>query len=395
MPETNGGLDIIESEDQRDVRALVREVIAAGASEERIADYDKREAFDEELYGSLAEVGLLQLEATGDGEAEHATYRSQTTVLEELGASATSMAVCLVVQYMGVSLLTSYGSEAQKSETLARLFDGSERVAFCLTEPDGGTDVARVMRTRAVAQPDGTFTLSGSKIWISGANLAGTLMVLARTEEKSGSNVDGITMFLVPRDLLGIDVKVMDTMAIHSLETCEIYFDNVIVPKDAVLGTVGDGFRQVIATLNGERLNAAAVALGMARGALDAAIAFAHDRTAFGRSIGGFQALQHKLVDSVVKVESARGLLSRAVDAVDSGGGDGASLSALAKIASSDAASFCSDVGMRVMGGSGFSLEYPMQRFFRDARLYTFAPFTDEMVRNFVGEKLLGFPRSY
>jgi alkylation response protein AidB-like acyl-CoA dehydrogenase len=184
-------------------------------------------------------------------------------------------------------------------------------------------------------------------------------------------------------------------MAIHSLETCEIYFDNVTIPRENILGSVGQGFRQVIATLNGERLNAAAVALGMARGAMHAAVDFAHGRSAFGRSIGAFQSLQHKLVDSVVKVESARGLLTRAVDAADKGGSDGAALSALAKIAASDAATFTSDVGMRVMGGSGFSLEYPMQRFFRDARLYTFAPFTDEMVRNFVGEKLLGFPRSY
>jgi len=395
MPEQLGLLDIIESQDQKDLRSLVQEVITAVSSEERIADHDHREAFDEELYTALAQAGLIQLEATLGAETQHATYRSQTTVLEELGATATSMAVCLVVQYMGVSLLASHGTQQQQADVLSALCDGSGRVAFCLTEPDGGTDVARVMKTRAVEKSDGSYQLNGSKIWISGADRAKTLIVLARTGDSSDSNVDGITMFLVPRNLPGIDVKVMDTMAIHSLETCEIYFDNVTIPRENILGSVGQGFRQVIATLNGERLNAAAVALGMARGAMHAAVDFAHGRSAFGRSIGAFQSLQHKLVDSVVKVESARGLLTRAVDAADKGGSDGAALSALAKIAASDAATFTSDVGMRVMGGSGFSLEYPMQRFFRDARLYTFAPFTDEMVRNFVGEKLLGFPRSY
>lgn len=382
-----------QPEEFADLRALVRELVADVAPPERIRELDEREEFDEELYTALGGAGLVQLEAELDGTP--ASHRGQAAVLEELGATATSMAVCLVVQYMGVSLLGQHGTEEQRQRVLAPLLAGEGRVAFALTEPDGGTDVVRAMRTRA-ERVDGGWRLTGAKLWISGATACDHLIVLARTAPKDavGSSVGGVTMFLVPRDAAGLRVAELPTMAIHGLPTCEVFFDGVVVGEDAVLGEVDAGFRLVLGTLNKERLNAAAVALGIGRGALDAAVAYAKQRYAFDRPIGSFQALQHRLADGAIALEGARALLERAAALADSGG-ETAVPSAIAKVAASDAANAITDAGMRVMGGAGLSREFPMQRYFRDARLYTFAPLTDEMIRNFIAERKLGLPRAY
>ncbi|MDC5696527.1 acyl-CoA/acyl-ACP dehydrogenase [Intrasporangium calvum] len=385
-------LKIDETQDEADLRALIRDVLRDKATPDRIREFDENEKFDEDLYRTLADAGLIQLEA--DTEGNPPSHMSQTIVLEELGATATSMAVSLVVQYMGVTLLAQHGTAEQRKQYLVPLLSGRSRVAFALTEPGGGTDVARVMRTRATQESDGTWKLSGSKMWISGASDATFLLVLARTAPIERSAISGITMFIVPRSASGVTVNEMDTMAIHSLSTCEVGLSDVRVPHDAVLGEVNWGFRQVLATLNGERLNAAAVALGIARGAQDAALEYVRSREAFGRTIGSFQILQHRLVDGVVRLEGARSLLQRAARAADHGGA-AETLSAMAKLAASEAATMITDHGMRAMGGSGLSREYSMQRFFRDARLYTFAPLTDEMIHNFIAEHHFKLPRSY
>ncbi|MCK3769490.1 acyl-CoA/acyl-ACP dehydrogenase [Microbacterium aerolatum] len=385
-------LPIEQTDEQSDLRAMVREILAELATSERLSDHDEREAFDEDLYGALTEAGLLQLEGEVDGEGP--SHASQAIVLEELGATATSIGVSLVVQYMAVTLLTQHGTDSQRQGFLTDLYSGTQRAAFALTEPGGGTDVARAMQTKAVHRPEGGWVINGAKMWISGATDCGFFVVLARTSPIERSAVSGITMFLVPADASGITVNEMDTVAIHGLSTCEVGFADVVVPDDAVLGEVDKGFRQVISTLNGERLNAAAVALGIARGAQEAALDYVQSRQAFGRPIGGFQILQHRLVDGAVKIEATRGLLQRAARAADEGG-EAETLSAMAKLAASDAATTVTENGMRAMGGSGLSREYAMQRFWRDARLYTFAPLTDEMMHNFIGEYYLKLPRSF
>lgn len=377
-----------------EVRRRVRRVLAENTDPERLARHDEDEVYDVDLYRALASAGLIRLETEIGG--RKASHRSQTTVLEELGAGATSVGVSVVVQYMGVELLHSFADAEQAERFLAPLLAGDALMSFGLSEPGGGTDVARAMGTRAVRQSDGSYVLSGRKKWIGGASTADFLLVLARTTEIAHSAVDGITMFIVPRDTPGITTTPIDTMGIRALEQADIVFDDVRVPAELVLGEADRGFRQVLATLNGERLNGASVALGIARGALESAVEYANGREAFDRPVGSFQALQHPLVDASVKVESARLLLRNAAQSSDeAAAGADETLSAMAKLAASDAATTTTDIGMRVMGGWGFLRQLPMQRFFRDARLYTFAPITDEMIHNYLGQKHLGLPRSY
>ncbi|RAM37328.1 acyl-CoA dehydrogenase family protein [Arthrobacter globiformis] len=380
-------------EDPDGLRTRLVQLLDEHVTEERLTAHDEGETYDIEIFRTLAKAGFVQLES-GIGGAK-ASHRSQTVVLEELGARATSMGVSFVVQYMGVELLHSFGSRDQQERFLAPLFAGDAKMSFALSEPAGGTDVARAMMTRAVRQPDGSFLINGPKKWIGGASDADYLIVLARTSEIQRSSIDGITMFIVPRATSGIATMPIDTMGIRALEQCDIEFTDVRVPADLVLGEVDKGFRHVLGTLNGERLNGAAVALGIARGALDYAVDYVKERHAFGRPIGAFQALQHKLVDCSVKVESARLLLEKAATTSDRHAGADETLSAMAKLAAADAATTATDVGMRAMGGWGFLRQLPMQRYFRDARLYTFAPLTDDMIRNYIGEQHLGLPRSY
>ncbi|KUR64038.1 MULTISPECIES: acyl-CoA dehydrogenase family protein [Paenarthrobacter] len=376
-----------------ELRARLVSFLEEHVTEESLIAHDEDETYDVELFRALAKAGFVQLESRiGGAKAKH---RSQTIVLEELGARATSMGVSFVVQYMGVELLHSFGTPEQQERFLAPLFAGDAKMSFALSEPAGGTDVARAMTTKAVQQPDGSFVINGAKKWIGGASDADYLIVLARTSGIQRSSIDGITMFIVPRSTPGIETQSIDTMGIRALEQCDIQFTDVRVPAELVLGHVDKGFRHVLGTLNGERLNGAAVALGIARGALDYIVGYVKERHAFGRPIGAFQALQHKLVDSSVKVESARLLLEKAALASDELAGADETLSAMAKLAAADAATTVTDVGMRAMGGWGFLRQLPMQRYFRDARLYTFAPLTDDMIRNYIGEQHLGLPRSY
>lgn len=368
-------------------------MLAEHVTPERLNKFDEAEEYDVELYHQIGAAGFIKLD--GELHGHGPKHRAQAVVLEELGAGPTSVAVSLVVQYMGVQLLHSYGNRAQQEEFLAPLHTGAAKMSFGLSEPDGGTDVARAMKTKATRLEDGGYSVSGQKRWIGGAMDADYIILLARTSETTRSPIDGITMFLVSRSTPGIRTEVIDTMGIRGLAQCDVYFDDVRVPAANVLGGLDRGFRQVLDTLNGERLNGAAVALGIARGAMETAVGWARQRQAFGRPVGAFQGLQHNLVDASVKIESARLLLRQAAEASDTGEGTNETWSALAKLAASDAATTTTDIGMRVMAGWGFFRGLPMQRYFRDARLYTFAPLTDEMTRNYIGEKHLGLPRSF
>ena len=318
--------------------------------------------------------------------------RDQVVAIEELAAGPTSMAAFVILQYMAIQVLSGFARGAQR-EVLRDLLAARVIVSFCMSEPDGGTDVARAMKTRATRDGDG-WRIHGQKTWITAATLADQLIVLARTRDWERTPVDGVTMFLVPADSPGIESREIPTYGLHSVPTCEVHLDDVRVPAEAVVGEVDRGFRNTFGTLNRERLNAAAAALGGGRSALAWAVDYAKQREAFERPIGAFQSIQHALVDAAVGLASARGLIVRAAE-VEAAGDRADVLSTMAKLASSQAATKATQDAMNVLAGLGFSREIPVQRWFRDIRLWGFAPASDEMCRNFLGERWLELPRSY
>lgn len=356
----------------------------------RVQALDRRKEFDFELHRALGEVGAW---GVGVDEAQGGSGGGpvmQVLTLEMLGQQATSMAVFGVIQYMATRLLRLFGTPEQQRRYLQPLCSGSIRASFCLTESGGGTDILASMRTRAERREDG-WRLHGSKYWISGATRSDLLIVVARTGVHRSR---GITMFLVDARAQGVTATELDTFAINGYDTCSVTFDDVDLPADAVLGTQDQGFMQVLGTLNSERLNAAAVASGIGRGAHRVAVDYAKEREAFGRPIGQFQALQHKLVHAGVELEAAW-TLTHGAARLEEQGRDVSVESAMAKLAASAAGQRAAETGMEVLGGAAFDVDVPMQRYYRDIRLYSFAPLTDQMIANFLGERWLGLPRSY
>jgi acyl-CoA dehydrogenase len=378
------------SEEQRLFHASVLAAVARVSPPARVQALDRQKAFDDDLHRALAALGVFGVGVPEEAGGAGGGAVEQVLALEALGRTATSMGVFGVVHYMATRLLREFGSPAQQAAWLGPLARGERKAAFCLTEAGGGTDVLAAMRTRA-RREGGQWVLNGAKMWISGALRADVLIVLARTAEH---RTRGVSMLLVPRTAPGVAVSELGTFAINSLDTCAVTFDDVRVPAEALLGGEHEGFVHVLATLNGERLNGAAVALGIGHGALAAAVDYARGRQAFGRPIGQFQAVQHRLVHAGVALQGAWLTTLQAARQHDAGEALDVG-SSMAKLAASKAAAQATQVGMETLGGAGFDLELPLQRFYRDIRLYSFAPVTDDMLANLLGERWLGLPRSF
>ena len=380
-----------DTDERRALRDTIRQVLERDSPPKRVHDLDERSEYDHALHRTLGEMGLLAIGGPADlGGA--GDVRDQVVVVEELAAGPTTVAAMFITQYIATQILSS-STVPEHRDALARVMRGDGYFSFALSEADGGTDVARVMKTRATRHRDG-FLLNGEKMWTSAASHADYIVVLARTSSWERSPLDGITTFVVPRDASGLTITTIETLGLRGLSTCVLSFSDVFVPEAHVLGALDAGFRAVFPTLNRERLNSAAALLGVTRGALELSRAYAEERVAFERPIGSFQVLQHRLVDGFLALEEARGLLARAA-AIEAAGGRAEFLAAMAKLSASHAAQVVTRDGMQLLAGAGFSRESPMQRWFRDARLWTFSPASDEILRNGLGERMLGLPRSF
>jgi alkylation response protein AidB-like acyl-CoA dehydrogenase len=391
--ENEPGDPLSEAPERAELRRTVRRLIEEVSPPERTSELDENETFDERLYAKLAELGLLGIDAPeefgGQGDV-----RDQLVVVEELARGPTSMAAFMIAQFAVVQVLAGFGGTPRAREVLEGLVAGRTKVSFALSEPDGGTDVARAMKTRAQRKGSEGFVLRGQKTWTSGAAAADWIVVLARTAEAQRSPIEGITMFLVSTRTKGIEVRPIDTFGIHGMSTCDVFLDDVEVGPEAILGELDRGMRQVFATVNREGLNAAAATLGVGMGALELAVEYAKARRVFDKPIASFQVPQHWMVDAAVQLEASRSLMIRAAE-IEVAGGNADALASMAKLVASEAAVEISLRGMQIMGGAGYTRASAMQRLFRDGRLWSFSPLNNEMVRNRLGEGWLGLPRSY
>lgn len=383
---------LAESSERSAFRAMLRTVVERESPPERIREMDDHQQFDRELYRELANVGVLGLDAPeelgGAGD-----LRDQLVAVEELGRGPTSMAAFLILQYAAIQFLARNASTDAQRDVLADLVAGDALVSFGMSERDGATDLGRSLQTRAELG-NGGWRINGQKMWTSAATDAQWIIVFARTERFDGPSLGGISSILVPTGALGVDIRALDTFGIHGMSTCEVFLEDVVVPEDALIGEQGQGMRQAFATINREGLLACAACLGVGHGALDVATNYVSEREVFGKPVGAFQVPQHWLVDAAVGLEAARSLMDRAA-AIEVAGEQSEVLTLMAKLLASEAAQDVTLKGMQMMGGAGYLLEVPMQRFFRDVRLWSFAPLNNEMVRNRLGERLLRLPRSY
>lgn len=352
---------------------------------------DREKRFDVELHRELTSRGWLGL---GMGAAEEGGAGGdavdQIVLLEALGRRTASMAVFFVVHFLVLRMLRAFGSGAQRERFVAPLLSGNAKASFCLTEAGGGTDILATVRTTARRTTEG-WVLDGEKTWISGAGASDFLMVVART---APHRTRGFTAFVVPTGTAGISVERLPTMALNSYESCTVRFRDVHVRAEDVLGEPNDALGQLMTCLNGERINAAAVVNGIARGALERALEYVRARHAFGKPLAQFQAVQHRLASIASQTEVAWLTVVEAARA-DAAGRPTDVQSSLAKWLSSKAALAATDAGMELLAAAGLLETELMQRYFRDARLHAIAPINNDMILNLLGERWLGLPRSF
>ena len=349
------------------------------------AELDEQERFPAETIEKLAEMGMMGLpfaEEYGGAGMSYVTYIAATEELAKYCASTsvTVSAHCSLCCWP----ISEYGTEEQKKKYLTPLASGEKIGGFGLTEPSAGTDAA-MQKTTAEDKGD-HWLINGTKIFITNAAVADTFVIFAMTDKSLGNR--GITAFIIEKDFPGFSVGTHEKkMGIRGSSTCELIFDNMIVPKENILGELNKGFKVAMTTLDGGRIGVAAQALGTAEGAIEECIKYVTQRVQFGQRLSQFQNTQFELADMKTKVEAARLLIYRAAQAKQ----DHEPYSDLAAMAKLFAGEMSSDVTRRclqLIGGYGYTREYPFERFMRDAKITEIYEGTSEVQKIVIARHL-------
>jgi acyl-CoA dehydrogenase len=386
------GMSFSETEEHRMLRDSVGRFFAQELPEMRIREMDRARVIPKALWKRVAELGWMGLSVPVEYGGSGADVMTTAVLCEEVAQRFPSMANDLVVFTMGARVVREHGTEAQRAKLLPLMARGEFSLAFGITEPRGGTD-ALGLTTRAVLEEDG-WRLNGQKLYTTFADDADAILVVCRTDPADGGKrARGVSLIMAPRRQSGFDIRRLQLMGHRAACTCEVFLDDVRAPADALLGERGRGFYALLATLDEERILAAALLIGIMAGVFNQTLSHARDREAFGRPIGAFQAVQHPIADMATDLELARLITMKAAWML-SMNLECSKEAAMAKLFAAEAAIRTTDRGMRVLAAHGLVEESPMERLFRDARLGPFSPISNEMSRNFIAERL-GLPRSY
>lgn len=349
--------------------------------------------FPQQLWDDMASAGF---HAIGIDEAyggQGGDVLTQTVVARELARSLAGLTwVWGISSFAGGKSVGLYGTEAQKQAFLPELAKGTRRTAIAMTEPSGGTDLLGAMRTRA-EKVDGGWVITGSKVWSTAAAQSDHILLLARSDPNPEKRTRGLTLFLVPQPSDGMTLRAIPKIGMRAISSYEIFLDQVFVPDELVLGEEGRAWYQLLGTLNNERIVLSALCLGILDGIVDEALRYVKEREAFGRPIGGFQAVQHYIADILIERKRAE-LLTHVAAWKQSRGEECGTEANMAKLVASEAANHAADVGIQLMGGMGYSMETQFQRYWRDSRIYRIAPIANEMIKNTLAEGV-GLPRSF
>ena len=380
------------SAEQQQLQETVRRVARQRVSP-RAAEIDRSAAYPQDMYDLLRELGLFALpfpvEHGGTG-----SLLSACVVLEEFARVCYNTAYLLVVQWVPFGAIQAGGTPQQRERWLGPLASGQVRGALSLTEAQSGSDVAGI-RTTATRLDDG-YVLSGSKIWCTNSPVADFILVAARTRE--GNEGPGrINLFFVERGTPGLTIGPPETkLGGRGVPSCPLYFDDVRLPSDALLGTPGaGGFKLVMETLNASRPIVGARGVGLAQGAIDHAVEFVSGRSAFGQKVVDFQGIRWMLADMIMKTEAARQLVYSAAARADAGakGRALAPFASMAKCFATDTAMAVATDAVQLFGAAGISSDFPIQRYFRDAKLLQIVEGTNQIQRNIIADLVLGTSR--
>ncbi len=384
-----------EREDLTEIRRAVR-ALCDEFPGEYWRDKDRDRAYPSEFVDALTKAGFLAALIPEEYGGSGLKLDAAAVIMEEIQASGSNGGAAHAQMYV-MNTLLRYGNEDQKSHFLPKIADGSLRLqAFGVSEPTSGTDT---LSLRTFAHPDGDeYVINGQKIWTSRAEHSDLMMLLARTTPKgeSAKKTEGLSLFLVDMQEAqksgGMTIKPIRTMMNHS--SCEVFFDELRIPKSALIGEEGKGFRYILSGMNAERVLIAAECIGDAKWFIEKASDYAKDRQVFGRPIGQNQGIQFPIARCYAQMRAAELMVYHAAEVYDQGGNAGEEAN-MAKMLASEASWAAADMCVQTYGGFGFAEEYDVERKFREARLYTVAPISTNLILSYLSEHVLGLPRSY
>ncbi|MEU5065660.1 acyl-CoA dehydrogenase [Streptomyces virginiae] len=374
----------LPTEESRDLLALVRE-IAQREIRPRAAEEEDAGRFPREVFTLLSDAGLLGLPYPGEYGGGEQPYEVYLQVLEELAAARLTVGLGVSVHSLACHGLAGYGTKEQQAAHLPAMLGGGLLGAYCLSEPAAGSDAAS-LTTKAVRDGD-DWVITGTKAWITHGGVADFYTVLARTGVEGPK---GITAFLVPGDAAGLTAAVPEKkMGMKGSPTAQLHFDGVRVPDSRRIGEEGQGFFIALAALDAGRLGIAACAIGVAQAALDEALTYALDRKQFGHPIADFQGLRFMLADMATKIEAGRALYLAAARLRDAGK-PFSRQAAMAKLFCTDAAMAVTTDAVQILGGYGYTADFPVERLMREAKVLQIVEGTNQIQRMVIARHLAG-----
>jgi len=383
-------LALVPSDEERSLRDTVY-ALTASFGPDYYAKVNAERRSPHELWEALGERGFLGVHLPEEYGGGGMGLQELTAVLEETGAAGCPLLKLLVSPGIIGTILARHGTAQQKDRWLRGIADGSKKFSFALTEPNAGSNSHNL---DTVARRDGdSYIISGQKYYISGVDECDHILVVTRTG-RSASGRGQLSLLMVDPDSPGLTRQPIETALEEPEKQFTLFFNDVRVPVDNLVGEENEGLRVAFDGLNPERILSAAVSVGIARFAIAKATAYARDRTVWSAPIGSHQAIAHPLAEGKIKLDLAQLMMQRAAGLYDAGL-DAGEASNVAKLAAAEAGVFCLDRAIQTHGGNGVSREYQLANYWFLARLQLIAPVSREMILNYVSEHVLGLPRSY
>ena len=378
-------MDFQLTEEQIAIRNMVRD-FAQKEIAPHIMTYDEAKEFPEQIIKKLGELGLLGVIYPESYGGANMGYVEYALIIEELSAVDPSIGLIVAAHNsLGALHLFTFGSEEQKKKFIPRSMNGETLSAWALTEPGAGSD-AKALKTTAVHKGN-KWIMNGSKTFITNPNYSDYTIVMAITNPEQGAR--GISAFIVEKGTPGFRIgKNLNKLGMRASDTAELFFDNCEIPEENLLGKEGEGFHQAMSILDGGRVSIGAMCVGIARGAYENALKYAQEREAFGKRVSDFQATKFKLADMAMEIDAARLLILRSAWLKDQNLPLNLE-SAMAKLYASEVAVRVANEAVQIYGGYGFIKEYPVEKFYRDAKLGTIGEGTSEILRLVIARELL------
>lgn len=388
-------MDFELNDQQKMIQSEVRK-LARSFDTEYWRDKDSKGQFPHEFFDAFAKNGWLEIAFPEQYGGSGLGVFEAAVVLEEVMASG---AGCTGATPLHSSIFTAmpivyHGTEEQKRKYIPRIARGELKLAISITEPNVGTDTARI---RTMARRDGDeYVINGQKVWCSNAQNADKMLIITRTTpyEEVTKKTMGMSLFFADIHAPGVTIKEIPKLGRHAVDSNELFIENLRVPADDLIGKEDQGFYYLLTALNPERILVAAEAVGIGQACLDLAVRYANERIVFDRPIGMNQGIQFPLADSYSSLEVARLMVYKAAWLFDNGMPCGKEAN-IAKLRAAEAAFEAADRALQTHGGYGYAQEYHIERLWREVRLYRLAPISQEMVLNYIGEHVLGLPKSY